>query len=108
MATRLDKENLLETVKSLWPDRMDLSADPDVLNRVYWANESAHPREDDWLQLAMWAFHQAPNEHADAARQRAMPIIAPSEIGLNTFDKWMRANLDSEHWARERNQYDAQ
>lgn len=99
----IDRDSLFENAKALWPTKIDMSGDPDALNKIYWANEAAHRPDDHWQQLAMWAFHQALNEVAEV--NGAAAILADT-VAVSAFDRWMRSNLAHESWADELAEYD--
>nr|WP_144033685.1 hypothetical protein [Sphingomonas laterariae] len=100
----VDKSSLFESTKALWPTKMDLSRDPDALNKIYRANEAAHSVGDHWRQLAIWAFHQALNV---AAAENGASVIFVDAVDATAFDRWMRSNLAHECWADELAEYDS-
>ena len=98
----IDKHDLFESTKSLWPETVELSA-RDATNRVYWMNESAFSLGDNWRQIALWAFHQGVAELEERAIADGVSTISPHDIEFSTFDKWMRFNLEGDDgWAAER------
>jgi hypothetical protein len=99
----IDKVALFESTKLLWPSLIDLSANPNALNEIYWANEKANSVDDDWRQIAMWSFHQALSEFAKEAQAEGASKLSPQAISLDAFDRWMRSNLwGDDGWLWER------
>ena len=106
----MDKQALLDRVKSLWPDAVTLRADggQGALNNIYWPIEQRLEADaNEWLQLAAWAFHQAleelPQHRVDAGRG----AVRPADVSLDAFDRWMKKNLADETWSEVRTDYDA-
>jgi hypothetical protein len=102
----IDKRALFETTKALWPETVRVSDDANATNAIYWKNESAFPKDDDWRQLALWSFHQSLSTHEDRALAKGLPNVYPHEITFAEFDIWMRSNLEHDCWLDERLEYD--
>lgn len=103
----IDKRALFESTKALWPRTIMLS-DPDATNQVYWANEKAVPAEDDWLQIALWSYHQAVSELEKRAADKGLLTIRPREVRFDAFDRWMRSKIiGHDDWRDERAEWEA-
>lgn len=103
----MDKQALLDRVKSLWPAAVTLRPDggQSALNSIYWPiEERLEADTDEWLQLAAWSFHQALAELAKSNSGRA--AVRPADVSLEAFDRWMRMNLADETWSKVRKDYD--
>ena len=98
----IDKSDLFESTKALWPETLDLPA-TDAANYIYWANERTLPVDDNWRQVALWAFHQGLADLEKDAIANGVSKISPRNLDFSTFDKWMRFNLEGDdEWATER------
>lgn len=103
----IDKSALFETTKALWPEIVKLSANLNATNKIYQTNEATCSQDDDWRQLALWAFHQALEAHEKRALAKGLPLY-PREVTFDEFDAWMRANLNgADCWSDERNEYES-
>lgn len=104
----IDRNALFESTKALWPTTIELSESPDATNKIYWANEAAYPVEENWRQVAMWAFHQAVSELEKRALNEGTSVISPSAVEFTAFDTWMRFNLDGDDgWLDEKAEWEA-
>jgi len=104
----MDKQALLDRVKSLWPDAITLRPDSgqEALNNIYWPiEEQLEGRTDELIKLAAWAFHQALWELA-RTKASGHAALRPADVTLEAFDHWMRTNLSHETWADVRHEYD--
>ncbi len=102
----VDKIALFETTKALWPSIVRVSENSNATNEIYWANEEAFPKDDNWRQLALWAFHQALVVHEKWALARGVPLY-PHEVAFKEFDMRMRENLNGDDcWLEERAEYE--
>ena len=105
----MDKQALLERVKSLWPQAITLRPDggQDALNNIYWPIEEKLEGEgDEWIKLSAWAFHQALWDLAKAQISVGRAALRPADITLEAFDQWMRTNLADDTWAEVRHEYE--
>lgn len=100
-----DKVALFNATKALWPASIDVLEDSDATNRIYWANEAAVPLDDEWRQLALWAFHQALLVFEREAVANGLPL-RPQDVSFVEFDRWMRFNLKEDCFTEERAEYD--
>lgn len=103
---------LFERVRSLWPDAVVLKAHSNgVGDTPLWSLVHTYEaierdiENDNWLDLAAWAFHQALTELATAKLSAGEQIVMPASVTLASFDWEMRANLDDGSWAIERQTY---
>ena len=102
----VDKSALFETTRALWPVTVRVSANPNATNEIYHANEKALPQDDNWRQLALWAFHQALEAHEKRALAKGL-LLYPHEVAFDEFDAQMRANLNGDNcWLKERSEYE--
>lgn len=102
----IDKSELFESTKALWPVIVDLS-DPNVTNKIYRQYEHAFPQDDDWHQLALWSFHQALAAHEKRSLAIGLPSVHPHEVTFAEFDTWMRSNLNGDDcWSERRAEYE--
>lgn len=102
----VDKLALFETTKALWPATVRVSDNTNATHEIYEANEKAFPQDDDWRQLALWAFHQALGVHEKRALAKGL-LLYPHEVAFDDFDMRMRANLNgADCWSDERAEYD--
>ena len=105
----MDKQALLDRVKSLWPDAITLRPDGghEALNNIYWPIEAKLEESgEEWIQLAAWAFHQALGEVTDAKARSGHSSVRPADVTLAAFDRWMKKNLSDETWSAVRSEYD--
>lgn len=105
----MDKQALLDRVKSLWPNAITLRPDGGqaALNNIYWPIEEELEGEgNEWTMLSAWAFHQALWELAKTEVGVGRAILCPADVTLEAFDHWMRRNLSDETWAQVRREYD--
>lgn len=103
----IDKSALFETTKALWPAAVKVSCNSNTTNEIYLANEKAFPQNDNWRQLALWAFHQALGAHEKRALAKGLPLY-PHEVAFDEFDTRMRANLNrAECWSNELAEYES-
>jgi len=107
----MDKQALLDQVKSLWPDAITLRPDDagqSALNNIYWPVEERLAADaEEWLQVGAWAFHQALGELARSKVAAGLLSVRPSELSFEAFDHWMRKNLADETWSEIWKDYDA-
>lgn len=102
----IDKSALFETTKALWPEIVRLSDNSNATNEIYQANEKAFAQDDDWRQIALWAFHQALGAHEKRALAKGLPLY-PHKVAFDEFDTQMRANLNgADCWLDERAEYE--
>lgn len=102
----IDKIALFETTKVLWPEVVQVSDNANATYDIYRKNEGAFSLDDDWRQLALWAFHQALADHERQALVKRVPLY-PHGVTFDEFDAWMRANLNGDDcWLDERSEYD--
>jgi len=94
----IDKRALFESTKALWPQTIFTMDAQDTLGRICEANEASYSIDDNWRQVAIWAFHQALWALEQEASANGVPTFSPSEISFNTFDKWMHFNLAKSEW----------
>lgn len=103
----VDRSALFETTKGLWPEIVKVSDNSNATNEIYQANEKAFSQDDNWRQLALWAFHQALGPHEKRALAKGVPLY-PHEVAFNEFDMRMRANLHGAGcWLDERAEYES-
>lgn len=103
----VDKNALFEATKVLWPATLRVSDNSNATNEIYQANEKAFPQDDNWRQLALWAFHQALEAHEKRALAKGLPLY-PHEVAFDEFDTRMRANLNgADCWLDERAEYES-
>ena len=105
----MDKQALLDRVKSLWPDAITLRPDGGqaALNNIYWPiEEKLEGDGDDWITFSAWAFHQALWDLARTMDGAGSAAFRPADVTLEAFDYWMRKNLSDETWSQVRHQYD--
>lgn len=103
----MDKQALLDRVKSLWPHAITLRPDggQDALNNIYWPiEEKLEGDGDEWIKLSAWAFHQTLWDLARTSGGRA--VLFPADVTFEAFDHWMKTNLTDETWAQVRHEYD--
>jgi hypothetical protein len=108
----LDKTALFESTKALWPQTIFTLDARNTLNRIYEANEAAFSVDDNWRQVAMWAFHQALSALERQANAEEVATISPHTVPFEAFDKWMRFNLAKDkrwpdEWLEERTEWEA-
>ncbi len=103
----IDKIALFETTKALWPATVRVSEHPEATHDIYRSHEEAVSQADNWLQLALWAFHQALVDHEKRALAKGLPLH-PHEVAFKEFDRWMRMNLNGDDcWLDERAEYES-
>ena len=103
----IDKNALFEATKALWPQIVRVSDNSNATNEIYQANEKAVPQEDNWRQLALWAFHQALGVLEMRAVAKGLPLY-PHEVAFDEFDTRLRANLNgADCWSDERAEYES-
>ena len=103
----IDKAALFKTTRALWPATVRVSEDPNATNEIYQANEKAFAQDDNWRQLALWAFHQTLCAHEKRALGKGVPSVYPHEVAFDEFDARMRANLNgADCWLEERAEYE--
>ncbi len=103
----IDKSALFESTKALWPAIVRVSGNSNATNEIYQAIEKAFPQDDNWRQLALWAFHQALEAYEKRALAKGLPLY-PSEVTFNEFDTRMVANLNgADCWLDERAEYES-
>jgi hypothetical protein len=101
----IDKIALFETTKALWPAIVRVSGNPSATHEIYQANEDAFSENDNWRQLALWAFHQALGAYEKRALAKGLPLY-PHQVAFDEFDARMRANLNgADCWLDERAEY---
>jgi hypothetical protein len=61
-------------------------------------------QDDEWTQLANWAFHQA--LWALAKDTATDGVIRREDVTFDDFDHWMRVNLSDKSWVDERREYE--
>ena len=106
----MDKQALLNRVKSLWPDAITLHSNggQDALNNIYWPIEARLEDDgDEWTQLGAWAFHQSLWELAETSIDAGRLVLRPKDVSLEAFDRCMKSNLSDESWSKVRGEYDA-
>ncbi len=102
----IDKIALFETTRALWPSLVKVCDEPNATHEIYRRNEDATSPGDDWRQLAIWAFHQALENHEQLALAKGLPLH-PGEVCFAEFDLRMRANLNGDNcWLDERAEWE--
>lgn len=103
---------LFDRVSALWPDaivlrRENIDGDGEPLWSLVHTYEAIEDEidEDEWLELGIWAFHQALTDIAEANLSHGKHVVLSSSVSLAAFDNHMRANLADESWASEREMY---
>jgi DNA-binding GntR family transcriptional regulator len=114
----IDKMKLFESARDRWPPSFRITptdgapcfeAEPElvaVYDRIEKACEPTEQRtqNDEWTQLANWAFHQA--LWALAKETAAPSVIRREDVTFDLFDQWVRLNLSDESWEEERREYE--
>ena len=113
----IDKWRLFERTRARWPEAFLITpaagdrcfeSEPQ-LTRTYRDIESAcdpggeWTQDDEWVQLANWAFHQALWKLAEGAERATR--IHRKDVTFGMFDECMRSNLSHPSWAEERSEY---
>jgi hypothetical protein len=102
----IDKIALFEATKAFWPAMVRVSDNPSATHEIYRANEDAFSQDDNWRQLAIWAFHQALGAYEKRAMAKGVPLYS-HEVAFAAFDMRMRANLNGDDcWSDERAEYE--
>lgn len=109
----INKRGLFERAKALWPEMIDLEgmsrrgecADAEqVLVELYCKVEASIEESDHWMQIAIWAFHQAISESAIKENTKVYPRC----VGFEDFDHMMIENLQGDDcWIDERREWAA-
>ena len=103
----IDKIALFESTQALWPAIVRVSDNPSATHEIYRVNEEAFSQDEDWRQLALWAFHQALGVHEKQALAKGLPLF-PKEVTFEEFDARMRDNLNgADCWVDERAEYES-
>lgn len=97
----IDKLALFEATKSRWPATINVVENPAETYEIYRALEQIIPPDDDWQQLAAWAFYQALGKWETKAFANGEAVIFPHTLPFADFDKRMRDNLADESWVTE-------
>ena len=114
----IEKKNLLERTRERWPlvvrvvpkDGVPSFESEPCLVAVYRTIEEAceptgeWTAEDEWTNLANWAFHQAP--FALAEQSVSEKHLRREDVPFEMFDEWMRFNLSNDCWSAERDEYE--
>lgn len=115
MAAVRSRQELFERAKMLWPvefrirdDQQDLPAltDPSRAH-VYNAIEDSLEAEDELFQIAAWALNQAICTLINDAFEASRFVVLTADVTLESFDCWMKLNLDETCSEHERLFYEA-
>ena len=111
----LNKKELFEYMKSLWPTKINLNGmvingkktkGLQILNEIYNMHEESFDVNDHWNQLAMWAFHQALWKLSQEQLESKLSFAYPGSVTFEAFDQHMQENLlGNDCWAVERKIY---
>ncbi len=109
----VDPKALFLRARSLWPDKIDLGRRPvsglvveggQILIDLYEAIDASVDVEDEWLQLAAWAFHQA-LWGANKRTTRPDGFLYTADVSFSDFDDFVKFNLSNDSWAAIRAEY---
>ncbi|WP_141235611.1 hypothetical protein [Pseudoalteromonas sp. NBT06-2] len=101
------KKELFEKTRLLWPDSVDLNGQyfgeifitgGEVLNEIYQKIESSLDKNDHWMQISCWSFHQAIEKPVgDSAL-----ISILNDVSYEVYEKMMLENLNGDEcWQAE-------
>lgn len=107
----LNKQELFERTRMLWPEVIDLPSVSEsgsrsdvaqLLHEIYRQNESKFDENDHWMQLAIWAYHQSISK---AYVENDFKVY-PRDVDFSDFDQMMIQNLKGDEcWEHERKIY---
>ena len=112
----MNKLELFEDTKSLWPDIIkyegmeingNLVSGLQILNVLREDITKTFDNLDDWTGLTIWAFHQALWAHSKTEISQMRSKVFTNDITFEMFEYWMQKNLLDEFWATERKIYNA-
>ena len=116
MATPESKRELFDHVRAYWPDELRILANqcalPAVLTdpndvEIYKEVEQRIGPENEWHQLAAWAFHQALDKFVRRKCSEASDVVRCKDVSFWSFDIQMNENLLDSSWDEERAIYEA-
>jgi long-subunit acyl-CoA synthetase (AMP-forming) len=105
----LNKQELFERIRMLWPDVIELKSEgfsttsvPQLLNKIYRQIESEIDKDDHWTQIAIWAYYQSISEISVTKGFK----VYPREVDFFEFDRMMIQNLKGDEcWEHEKRIY---
>lgn len=105
----LNKQELFERIRMLWPDVIDLGSESSspspvtqLLNKIYRQIESKIDDDDHWMQIAIWAYYQSISEISVTKGFK----VYPRNVDFLEFDRMMIQNLKGDEcWEHERKIY---
>lgn len=116
METPGSKRELFDCVRGQWPDEFRIPDEQPVLPTVltepsdydaYRAIEQRIGQEDEWHQLAAWAFHQALDKLVRRRHRESNKLVRSKDVSFRSFDTQMKSNLTDISWDAERLIYSA-
>jgi hypothetical protein len=111
METPSSKRELFERVRTRWPQELHLPKAQPVLPAImtepsdvatYRKIEDSLPAEDEWTNLAAWAFHQALNKLVRRRHNASESVVFIKDVSFRSFDTQMKSNLADISWNAER------
>jgi hypothetical protein len=114
----IDKMKLFESTRDRWPSKFHITptdgvtgfdAEPELVGVYDRIAASCEPlgdyaHDDEWTQLANWAFHQS--LWALAKGGATERVVRREDVTFEMFDDWLRSNLADDSWAEERREYE--
>jgi hypothetical protein len=111
METPRSKRELFDSVRAHWPEEFRILDEQPVLPTVltepsdvdvYKAVEQFLDPNDEWHQLAAWAFHQALDKLVRRRHRRSEKLVRSKDVSFRSFDTQMKTNLTDSSWDAER------
>jgi hypothetical protein len=114
METPRSKRELFDSVRAHWPKEFRILEEQPVLptvltepsdHEVYLAIEQRLGPNDEWHQLAAWAFHQALDILVRRRHSESGTLVRSEDVSFQSFDTQMQSNLAHSSWDAERPLY---
>jgi hypothetical protein len=108
-----NRKELFFKTRQFWPVEISIednvfsdenAKNQDLLNSIYKNIEASIEQGDDWLQVSIWAFHQALSLFI---KDKAAPIFV-NEVDYSVYETMMFENLNGDEcWRSELEIYNA-
>ena len=105
---------VFDSVRAHWPKEFRILEEQPVLPTVltepcdheaYLAIEQRLGPNDQWHQLAAWAFHQALGKLVRRRHRESGTLVRSEDVSFQSFDTQMKSNLAHSSWDAERPLY---
>jgi hypothetical protein len=109
-----DRYELFDVVRKKWPKVVKIvkrdntvgqyETDPSDIE-LYEEIVKSIGNNNEWEQIASWAFHQALGEKITECFKNGLIIVYTNLVDFHSFEDYLISNLEDESWSEEREIY---